>query len=229
MPAAALLHVRGIAAADVVKPVEEDRRAPKIPDTEEVAVKEALESSKELKRLDSNYREGAGNQRRQSATPAARGSDRAVCAAGQIQQLQRVFPEVQANNAELGVSVQIPVFVGSGVKALIKQAETDQQHIHSEVDAERNRIALDIHQSYLDIRKADVARELAQADLDLARTQLSVLLAQMSEGRASLRQVEEARFSEDEKWTAFYDAQFSAERARLNVLRQTGELRAALQ
>jgi hypothetical protein len=40
-------------------------------------------------------------------------------------------------------------------------------------------------------------------------------------------QVEEARFSGDEKWTAFQDAQFSAERARLNVLRQTGELRAA--
>ena len=70
--------------------------------------------------------------------------------------------------------------------------------------------------------------QLAQADLDLARSQLSVLLAQMNEGRASLRQVEEARFNEDEKWIAFYDAQFSSERARLNLLRQTGELMAAL-
>ena len=87
---------------------------------------------------------------------------------------------------------------------------------------------LDIHQSYQEIRKADVARELAQADLDLARAQLSVVLAQMNEGRASLRQVEEARFNEDEKWIAFYDAQFNAERARLNVLRQTGELHGAL-
>ena len=88
---------------------------------------------------------------------------------------------------------------------------------------------LDIHQSYLDIRKADVARELAQADLDLARSQLSIVLAQMNEGRASLRQVEEARFNEEEKWIAFYDAQFASERARWNVLRQTGDLRAALQ
>jgi hypothetical protein len=54
------------------------------------------------------------------------------------------------------------------------------------------------------------------------------VLAQMGEGRASLRQVEEARFNENEKWIAFYDAQFNAERARLNVLRQTGELLAAL-
>ena len=92
----------------------------------------------------------------------------------------------------------------------------------------RNKIMLDIHQSYQEIHKSDIARELAQADLDLARSQLSVILAQMNEGRASLRQVEEARFNENEKWIAFYDAQFNAERARLNVLRQTGDLMAAL-
>lgn len=107
-------------------------------------------------------------------------------------------------------------------------SETDQQHISAEVEAARNRIALELHQSYQDIQKTDVARELAQADLELARSQLSVILAQMNEGRASLRQVEEARFMENEKWIAFYDAQFNAERARLNILRQTGELMAAL-
>ncbi len=80
---------------------------------------------------------------------------------------------------------------------------------------------LDIHQSYQEIHKADVAGS-SPADLDLARSQLSVILAQMDEGRVSLRQVEEARFNEDEKWIAFYDAQFNGERARLNVLRQTG-------
>jgi outer membrane protein TolC len=102
-------------------------------------------------------------------------------------------------------------------------------HIRAEIQAERNHIMLDLHQSYLDIRKADAAKDLAQADLDLARSQLSVVLAQLNEGRASLRQVEEAHFNEDEKWIGFYDAQFNAERARLNVLRKTGELRGAIQ
>jgi hypothetical protein len=41
-------------------------------------------------------------------------------------------------------------------------------------------------------------------------------------------QVEEARFNQDPKWTAFYDAQFDSEHARWNVLRQTDELLAAL-
>jgi hypothetical protein len=65
-------------------------------------------------------------------------------------------------------------------------------------------------------------------DLDVARDQVSVLLAQMGEGRASLRQVDDARAAETEKWIAFYDAASTAEKTRLAVLRQTGELIAAL-
>jgi hypothetical protein len=39
-----------------------------------------------------------------------------------------------------------------------------------------------------------------------------------------MRQVEEARFGEEEKWIAFFDADAAVERARFAVLRQTGEL-----
>ena len=90
-----------------------------------------------------------------------------------------------------------------------------------------DRTAAAVEQQIVALRDAHPAwgaRKLAQAELDLARSQVSVLLAQMNEGRASLRQLEEARFNEDEKWIALYDAQFNAERARLNVLRQTGQL-----
>ena len=89
-------------------------------------------------------------------------------------------------------------------------------------------IILDIHRAYQDVGKAQVARELAQAELQLARDQLSIVLAQAGEGRVAMRQVEEARFGEDEKWIAFFEADAAVERARFNVLRQTGEIVAAL-
>jgi hypothetical protein len=41
--------------------------------------------------------------------------------------------------------------------------------------------------------------------------------------------VEEARVSENDKWIAFYDAQYSMERARWAVLRLTGDLLAAVE
>jgi hypothetical protein len=39
-----------------------------------------------------------------------------------------------------------------------------------------------------------------------------------------MRQVEEARLAENDKWIAFYDAQYALEKARWNVLRWNGGL-----
>jgi hypothetical protein len=50
----------------------------------------------------------------------------------------------------------------------------------------------------------------------------------MNEGRANLQQLELSRFDEDEKWIVFYDAQYTAEKAAWDLLRQTGNLVAAL-
>ena len=47
---------------------------------------------------------------------------------------------------------------------------------------------------------------MARLDLDVARDQLSILLAQLDEGRATAEQVDEARFVEQEKWIALYQA-----------------------
>jgi len=225
-----LASTLGFSASDVVQPAGEERVAPRVPDTEEAALQTALNASGELKRLDSNYTakgleiKGDKAQRMPRVDLVAQ-----YALLSTFNNYELYFNRFQRNNEEIGASFQVPIFVGSGVRALVEQAQSDQQHLLAEMQAARNRISLGIHQSYLDIRKADIGRELAQADLDLARSQLSIVLAQMSEGRASLRQVEEARFTEDEKWIAFYDAQFTSERARWNVLRETGELRAALQ
>jgi hypothetical protein len=50
----------------------------------------------------------------------------------------------------------------------------------------------------------------------------------MDEGRADLETVERARSGENEAWEAFYDSQYDVQKAKLNLLRQTGELVAAL-
>jgi len=55
-----------------------------------------------------------------------------------------------------------------------------------------------------------------------------VLLAQLAEGRVDQLRVDDARLNEQEKWIAFYESQHALEKARLNLLRQTGTLVAAL-
>jgi outer membrane protein len=220
----------GFNPGDVVKPAEDERAPVAIPDSEDAALNNAFRANKELKRLESSYQaknlEIKGNQA-QRLPRVDLVAQYALFA--KYSNFDKYFNRFQYNNGQLGASVQIPLLVGSGVKAQISQGEAEQKHIRAEIQAARGRIALEVHQSYQEIERAEMARQVTKAELDLAHEQLSIVLAQMNEGRAALKQVEEARFQEDEKWLAFYDAQYNAEKARLIVLRHTGELMTSLQ
>ena len=65
--------------------------------------------------------------------------------------------------------------------------------------------------------------------LDLAREELTVLLAQNQEGRTAMSAVEKARLDESDRWLAFYDAETQVTRAKLAILRQIGTLVASSQ
>lgn len=220
----------GYSATDTVQPATEERQPVAIPESEADALKTAMDSNKELKRLESNYQakvleiKGDKAQRLPRADLVAQ-----YALLTHYSHYDEYFKTYKQNNGEIGASFSVPIFAGPGVKAVVMQAEADQQHVRAEIDSARNKIMLDLHQAYRNAQTTDGARQLAQAELDLARSQVSVLLAQMNEGRASLRQIEEARFNEDEKWIAFYDARFNAERAHLNILRQLGQLASLMQ
>ncbi len=100
--------------------------------------------------------------------------------------------------------------------------------LRTQMNQTRNRIELDTQHSYQEMHKAASARDVARLDLDYARAQVTLLLDQLAEGRTTQQRVDDARFIEQEKWIVYYDAQHALERARLDVLRQTGTLAAAL-
>jgi outer membrane protein TolC len=141
---------------------------------------------------------------------------------------QAFFTNVQRNNAELGVAITIPILTGAAAKGLASQAQLDILELRAQMNQTRNRIELDTQKSYRDLQKAGSTQNVARLDLDYAREQVSVLLSQLGEGRATQQQVDDARLNEQEKWIVFYEAQHSVEKARLALLRQTGTLLAAL-
>ncbi len=224
-----LAVVLGFTAQDQVRATGEEREPQPLPASEDAAVQQALASSKELKRLESAMIAKGLDIKAQKAARLPRADLVAEYALlSRYNNYDKFFKAYQQNNFQLGLSFQVPILVGPGVGAAVAQAEIDNSHLRIEMEAARNRITLEVHQEFQDVRKSDTSRDVARADLDVARENLSIILAQLGEGRVSLRQVEEARFQEDEKWIAFYDAQFSSEKARLNLLRETGDLMARL-
>jgi outer membrane protein len=221
----ALALVLGLSAEDRVRPVEAERPVPPLPNSEEKALQTALENNKELRRIESQI---ASKQLEARGEKAARWPRVDLVAQygmlARFNNYDKFFREFQRNNGEIGVSFQLPVLAGPGVGAQVAQTQTDLAHLRIELANTRNRIASDLQQSFREVNKASGAADVARLDLEVAREQLSVNLAQMQEGRLTLREVEQARVLENQKWIVFYDAQYAVERARWNVLRLTGVL-----
>lgn len=144
------------------------------------------------------------------------------------QNYTQYFPKFQHNNTELGASLKIPIIVGSAAKGYAAQAAIDMQKIRIQMDQTRNRILADTRRSYEQWKKAETIRNLAKLQLDFAREQVTVLLAQNSEGRTPLREVEQARIEESNRWIALFDAETQVARAKFAILRQTGNLLASV-
>jgi outer membrane protein len=226
----ALAMALGFSAEDRVHPVAEPRPTAPLPKSAEDAVAAALNANKDLRRLESQIaakeieKRGVKAQRLPRVDLVAQYSLLA-----KFNNYAEFFSKFQQNNEQIGMSFQVPLAAGPGVGAQAAQVESEISHLKIDLNNARNRLRSDLEQAFRNVRKSETGAEVARLDLDVAREQLSVYLAQMQEGRATLRQVEEARVAENDKWMAFYDAQYAMERARWSVLRLTGDLLAAVE
>jgi outer membrane protein len=225
---ASLAVVLGYPAADRVQPRGEERAPFEFPASEQAATELALQNSKDIRKLESQLQAKGFEVKEAQATRLPVVDLVAQYALFAKTDYQNFFTRFQRNNGELGVSIQIPLLTGSAAKGLASQAQTDILELRTQMGQIRNRIQLDTQKSYRELEKATSAQEVARLDLDYTRDQVSLLLAQLGEGRATQSQVDNARLTEQEKWIAFYDAQHAVENARLDLLRQTGTLLAAL-
>jgi outer membrane protein len=218
----------GLGPGDRVHAAAEERAALVVPVTEEQSIEAALEANKDVRRLESNMQakmldiKGYKAQRLPKIDLIAQYE-----LLGKFQ-YQNYYQKFQPNSAQLGASFSVPLLVGKAAHAYISQDETDIAKIRVEIARTRSKISADLEHAFREVKHAEAVRDVARADLDLAREQVSVDLAQNEEGRLSTAVLEQARAAENEKWLAYYDAQHQADRARLDVLHQTGTLLAAL-
>jgi len=225
---ASLAVVLGYSASDRVQPREEERGAFEVPESEQAASDLALQNNKDIRKIESQLQAKGFEVKEAQAARLPVVDLVAQYALFAKSNYENFFTRFQRNNGEVGVSIQIPLLTGSASKGLSAQAQTDILELRTQLSQTRNRIQLDTQKSYQELQKAASLQEVARLDLDYTRDRVSLLLAQLGEGRATQQQLDNARLTEQEKWIAFYDAQHAVENARLDLLRQTGTLQAAL-
>jgi len=223
-----LAIVLGFPAGDRVVTNDEEMKRALVPESEQAAVSAALENSREVRRLESQLQVRMLDLRGYKSARLPVVDLVAQYSLLSKYDYQQFFNKFQRNNVQLGVSVTIPLLVGAGAKGYAGEAEVDIEKMRAQMNETRNRVSVDTSKTFNDVKRAESGVEVARLDLDVAREQVTVLLAQLQEGRVTRSTVDEARLVEQDKWIAYYEAQNTVEKTRLNLLRQTGTILAAL-
>ncbi len=218
----------GMAPGDRVHAAGEERQPIAVPASEEQSIETAIEANKDIRRLESSMQAKMLDIKGLKAQRLPKINVIAQYELFAKYYYQNYYPVFQRNSVQLGASFEIPVLVGKSARAYISQDDTDIAKMRVEIARTRSRISAELQQAFREVKHAEAVRDVARADLDLAREQVNVNLAQNEEGRLSAAVLEQARTSENEKWLAYYDAQHQADRARLNVLHHTGTLLTSL-
>ncbi len=225
----ALAVALGLDPSEEILPAGEERRAPEVPLEEDSAVAAALREDPEIRRLEAEV--AAKNLQARSWRAMRLPRIDLVAQYGLLAKFnnyEQFFNRFQRHNGQLGASILIPVFANSQDTARGAQAEIEARRLEEQIRQRRRRAESEARQAWRRLQDAEAARELARLDLELAREQVSATLARLEEGRAAVRDLEQARLQEQERWILFYDAVHDVEVARLELLRRTHMLEAAL-
>ena len=218
----------GFPATDRVKTVDSDLSATPTPPTEEDAADMALRNNRQLRQMRSQVLAKQLEVRSFRAAFLPQVNLVAQYSLFAKYNYSDYFQHFQRNNYQVGASITIPVLVGSASKGLAEQNNTDLQKIRIQMDQTRNRIISETRRSYEQWKKAENIRDLSRLQLDLAREELTVLLAKQGEGQVPMSRVEQARLEESNRWIALYEAETQVTRTKLAILRETGTLLAVV-
>ncbi|MHB8485651.1 MAG: TolC family protein [Candidatus Acidiferrales bacterium] len=133
------------------------------------------------------------------------------------------FNHFQRNNVNAGVQITIPIF-SAHTSAAAALAHSQLNEADLELASDKRTVRIGAEQKVRALRETDAGKDVAQLDLQLAQQQLQDIQVKFNQGRATLRDLEQARVLENEKWLAFLDANLSQEKAQLDLLQATGQL-----
>jgi len=129
----------------------------------------------------------------------------------------------QRNNVTVGVEVHIPIF-SAKTRANVALAKSQLDAAEMTLGTRRQQVSLDVQQKARTVRELEASREVARLDLKLAQETLQIVQDKFNQGRATLRDIEQGRLDESDKWVAFLDADFARQQGELTLLQATGQL-----
>jgi outer membrane protein TolC len=129
----------------------------------------------------------------------------------------------RANNATVGVAIRFPVFNPSQ-RARADAADADVVRAKRQVEAARNQVSEDTLKLQRNVHQLEAAQEVAQLELEVASANLDALQTRVDAGTVTVRDLGDSRAQVSERFITLQDTTFELQRARIGLLRATGDL-----
>jgi outer membrane protein TolC len=137
----------------------------------------------------------------------------------------RYFPAgtFQKDNATIGFALRVPLF-NTSQRARADAAAADALKAKKQAEAARNQVAEETLKLQRAAEQLEAAREVAQLEYQLAESGLEAAQTKIDAKTGTLHELADAREQAAERYLLFQDADFEYQRARMNLLRATGDL-----
>jgi outer membrane protein TolC len=129
----------------------------------------------------------------------------------------------ERNNATVGVVIRFP-FLNFSQRAHAQAADADALRATKEVENTKNQVSQEVLKLQRSVEQLKAAQDVSQLEYELAQSNVNAVEIRMNSGSAGIHDQADARTDLAEKFNSLEDAKFQLLRARIGLLRATGEL-----
>ena len=131
----------------------------------------------------------------------------------------------QRNNASVGVVIRFPFF-NAPQRAHAEAADADAARAKADMQAVKDQVSQQVLKLQSSARQAAAAKEVSELEFELSKSTFDEIEVRMNSGGATVHDEANARGDMSEKYNQLQDSDFELTRARLALMRATGDLAA---
>jgi outer membrane protein TolC len=133
------------------------------------------------------------------------------------------FLKFERNNLSIGAVIRFPIF-NPAQNSRAQAADAEALRAKKEAEALKGQFASDALKLQRTVEQLQASRDVAKLEYELAAADARSVLTRVSAGQSNVRDQENAKLAEQQKYSAYLDAQFELERTQMQLMRQTGQI-----
>ena len=133
------------------------------------------------------------------------------------------YQTFRPDNATIGVAIRIPLFNASQ-RARAQEADFAALTAKKQAEAARNQVSEETLKRERAAEQLEAARDVARLEYELAESARQAAETRIQAQTGTYHELADAQVQASERYLLYQDANFEYERARMNLLRATGEL-----